>query len=291
AREWGEWWLVSGGAKEDASGRMIWCARERPAYRVRYGDGTEFCLDLRESSISAHWSAASTFEDTVAYLLGPILGLLLRLRGVLCLHGSVIARGSTAFAVVGPRGIGKSTIAAAFALRGERILSDDVAAIRAVDGDFRVSPGYARLRLWPESQPLLFDRPIELPRISSTWDKRYLDLGDGTLHFEGCAKTLSAIYLLDASIEGEAVSRVESVTGRDALLALVVNTYPDATMLESVVRVKELQALGALAAKVPLRRIKRGPGPRQLSVLCDVIREDFDAVVCGADRSGQIRSA
>ena len=56
----------------------------------RYADGTEFVLDAAATSIRAWWADASTIEDTTTYLLGPVLGFALRLRGVLAFHASAV---------------------------------------------------------------------------------------------------------------------------------------------------------------------------------------------------------
>ena len=83
--------------------------------RVSYFDGTEFWLDREISTLWAHWSDKSSLENTLSYLVGPVLGLLLRLRGVVCLHGSAVAIGDRGIIFVGAEGAGKSTTAAAFA--------------------------------------------------------------------------------------------------------------------------------------------------------------------------------
>ncbi len=49
-------------------------------FRFQYTDGTEFVIDRRGGRIWATWSAAGTVEDMATYLLGPVLGFVLRLR-------------------------------------------------------------------------------------------------------------------------------------------------------------------------------------------------------------------
>ena len=74
-----------------------------------------------ERRVWAVWPAASSLEDVATYLLGPVLGLLLRLRGVPCLHASAVAFGDSAVAFAGSEGAGKSTTAAALASRGHAV--------------------------------------------------------------------------------------------------------------------------------------------------------------------------
>jgi hypothetical protein len=96
-------------------------------YNLVYGDGTKFVIDRAGSRVWATWGRESTFEDTLTYLLGPVLGFVLRLRGVTCLHASAIAIDGVAIALTGPGGAGKSTAAAKFAAMGYPVLSDDIA--------------------------------------------------------------------------------------------------------------------------------------------------------------------
>ncbi|GGE30392.1 hypothetical protein GCM10011391_06260 [Pullulanibacillus camelliae] len=86
------------------------------------------------------------------YILGTCMGILLLQRKILPLHGSVIAINDKAYAFVGDRGAGKSTLAAAFLQRGYRLLTDDVIAVVMEKGDFPyVVPSYPQQKLWQES--------------------------------------------------------------------------------------------------------------------------------------------
>src|SRR5262245_23811522 len=56
----------------------------------RYADQTEFLIDQSATNIWAAWPDKLTLEDTVTYLLGPIMGFVLLLRGCVSLHASAI---------------------------------------------------------------------------------------------------------------------------------------------------------------------------------------------------------
>src|SRR4029077_52896 len=86
----------------------------------------EFAIDAGGKRIEVRWADSTTLENARSYLLGPVLGFLLRLRGVTCLHASAVAVDDFAVAIAGPPGSGKCTTAAAFARRGHAVLSDDV---------------------------------------------------------------------------------------------------------------------------------------------------------------------
>src|SRR5579871_4222322 len=58
-------------------------------FHLEYADGTEFWVS-RGDTVWCHAPVTATVEDVSVYLRGPVLGLLLRARGVLCLHASAI---------------------------------------------------------------------------------------------------------------------------------------------------------------------------------------------------------
>src|ERR1041384_1080651 len=89
-------------------------------YRFCYADRTEFVVDRDGTEVWAEWCAPLTLEDTATYLLGPVMGFVMLLRGVVCLHASAVVIGNQAIAFVGAGGSGKSTTAAAFGERGYR---------------------------------------------------------------------------------------------------------------------------------------------------------------------------
>ena len=121
---------------------QIWQIANGTLLRMEYFDGVQFWLDREGKTIWALWPNTLTIEDAATYLLGPVLGLLLRLRGVTCLHASAVTFDDSAVAFAGCEGAGKSTTAAALARRGHSVISDDIVAITERDGAFFVFPAY-----------------------------------------------------------------------------------------------------------------------------------------------------
>ena len=70
----------------------------------------------------------ATLGDVSALLTGPVLGCILRVRGLTLLHSSVVSFEGHALAMIGDVKAGKSTTAMALLRRGAAILADDVAA-------------------------------------------------------------------------------------------------------------------------------------------------------------------
>ena len=246
---------------------------EQGLFHLVYFDGMQFWMDGQGTKLWASWPSHSSVEEAATYLLGPVLGLLLRFRGVTCLHASAVAIGKSAIAFVGAEGAGKSTTAAAFARAGYAAVSDDVVALVERGGNFLVSPTYPHLSLWPESVELLYGSKDALPPFVSNWEKRRLSSENGGARFEDGALPLRALYLLD-EIRGESGPHVEAVTGQIGFLALVANSYAT-NMLDSEMRATEFVTLSHLVAKVPLRRLFTSKGQLPPADLCQVVLQDL----------------
>jgi hypothetical protein len=265
----------------------IWKVAGGSHLHLSYSDGMEFWVDREGKNIWGIWPVESSIEDASTYLLGPVLGLLLRLRGVTCLHASAIAIGGRAVVFVGSAGAGKSTTAAALARRGLAVLSDDIVALSEIDGAFRVMPAYPYLSLWPESVNMLYGSPEALPRFIGNWEKRYLADGSGGVIFAVSALPLGVVYLLGERA-GDPAPRVEAVLAQQSLISLVANTYATNT-LDSTMRAMEFEVLGRLVSTVPIRKVCAHEEPARIDDLCSLIYADFAALTSEAPTTTEKR--
>jgi len=254
----------------------IWKTRDNIFLHLVYHDGIEFWLERKGIAVWAVWPEASTLDDAISYLLGPVLGLLLRLRGVTCLHASAVALENCSVVFVGAEGAGKSTTAAAFARQGHGVISDDVVALVENSEGFQVIPAYPHLSLWPESVEMLYGSSDALPRFSPAWEKRRLALGDQGTRFENRPLPLGAIYVL-GDRRSDPAPFVETIRPQAALLSLVADTYAN-KILDRDMRAREFAVLGRLVTTVPICRIYPHEDATRLGELCKVIREDLDSL-------------
>ena len=243
------------------------------SYGFFYSDGARFTIDRMGRNISASWPENYTLEDACTYLVGPVIAFALQLRGVTCLHASAIALEDRAIALFGLAGAGKSTTAAAFALRGYSILSDDIAVLADLGDRFLVQPGYPRINLWPDSVRSLFGTEDVLPRITPTWGKRYLPLDHEGNRFQSNPLPLGAIYILDERQAGLTEPVIEEMVGGETLITLAANTYVN-YLLDSDMRAREFDALSRLLAGVPVRRVRPTADPSKVFALCESIAAD-----------------
>lgn len=82
------------------------------------------------------------------FLLSEVIGILLYQRGFFLLHGSAVQTGDEAAVFLGIPGAGKSTTAAAFGKAGHTVLTDDLVAIRLIDGKPFVVPAFGQYKIW-----------------------------------------------------------------------------------------------------------------------------------------------
>ena len=254
----------------------MWKTADGAFLHLVYYDGIEFWLERKGKAVWVIWPEMSTLEDATTYLLGPILGLLLRLRGVTCLHASAVALENCSVVFVGAEGAGKSTTAAAFARQGYGVISDDVVALVENLGGFQVIPAYPHLSLWPESVEILYGSSDALPRFSPGWDKRRLVLGKEGTRFEIRPLPLGAIYLLGER-HSDPAPYVEDVQPQSALVSLLADTFAN-KILDRDLRAREFEVLGRLVTTVPIRRVYPHLDATRLGQLCSVIRENFESL-------------
>lgn len=240
-------------------------------YRFDYADDTKFLIDHSGCEVWAEWSPPLTLEDTATYLLGPVLGFVMLLRGIVCLHASAIAIGDEAIALVGPAGSGKSTTAAAFAERGYSVLAEDVVTLDDRGDRFLVRPGYPCIRLWPPAVKALYGSENHLPRLTPNWDKCYLDL---TERFQTTPLRLAAIYQLGERHHDACAPFVSALDRAEGLMALVANTYAT-KLMDKQMRAREFELLTRVVGKVSVRRVTPHADPARLRDLCDAILNDF----------------
>lgn len=247
-------------------------------FYFRYDAGVEFICDKQATTVWGKWDASLNLNDIVGYLLGPIMGFCLRLREVTCLHASGVVVEDKALALVGASGVGKSTLAAAFAAEGHSILTDDVMPLVFKDDILHAVAGYPHIRLYPNSYKNLEGIPNELPELMSNWDKCYLDLTTTSYQFQHGSVPLKVIYILDWSTDDTSEDiYINSVTPSAAVSLLAANTYRN-ELLSSEMKSNEFIFLGRLASLIPLKMIQPVDDIASIPRLLEAILSDNQTV-------------
>lgn len=242
-------------------------------YRLQYADGTVFVIEAGGRALWAGSAPGATIDDTATYLLGPVMGFVLRLRGTPCLHASAVAVDGRAIVLAAHSGGGKSSTAAAFARLGFPVLTDDVAALADDGGTIRVQPAYPRVRLWPDAVEAMFGAAEALPRLTPTWSKRFLALDGADAPFQGESLPLGTIYLFEDRRAGLAAPVFEPLAPRTALLWLVGHSYVT-YLLDRDMRAREFGLLARVARDAALVRVTPPDDIGRIEALCEAIAED-----------------
>jgi hypothetical protein len=235
-----------------------------------YSDGARFAVRLDGHEIWVDGPEGYALEDLAAYLVGPVMGFVLRLFGTLPLHACGVAVKGKAIALVGPQGAGKSTTAAAFAKLGFGILSEDVVALVEEGDRFMVQPGYPRVNLWPESAETIFGDAHGLPAVTPTWGKHFLPLDDAGHRFQNEPLKLGAIFILQDRIPGTQEPRVERISSAVAITSVVANTYVN-YLLNPALRRTEFVQLGRLLQQTPVYQVWPSDDPSRVYELCESV--------------------
>jgi len=238
-----------------------------------YADGVQFLIQAAGGRVVGRMPPTATIADMATYLTGPVLGFLLRIRGVVSLHASVIEVADSAVAFVGDAGAGKSTTAAMFVQLGYKVITEDVAALSSEGGRLMVRPGCAKIALCPDAVSLLYGSSEALPHVSPGWDKRRLDL-TARGAFSDRPLPLSAVYLLEPRRAAPAAPCVSSISLRQAMVHLLGNIYGN-QLLHEELRTSELDTIHHLAAAVPIKTATAEQDGTSLGKFCSLILDDL----------------
>ena len=233
----------------------------------------QFLIAPQARSVGVYWPSSLAFSDIQSYFVGPVFACLLRRRGVLCLHASIVAYDGLALALIGDKGAGKSTTAAALVRDGWRSVADDVAALSFESGRILVNPGYPRMRLDPIAARTFFGEQGTMSKVYSHVDKHYLELDNrpGSKDFSTAPLPLAGVFFLGPrSLNGQC--RSEPVSQGQGLIRLAKNTIGNYVVVDPAAQARELGEMSELARRVPLRSLSLPDGIEALTSVSSFLR-------------------
>lgn len=230
-------------------------------------DGSIYIFSASGDRIWATWQPQLSLEYVTVVLLGPIMGYLIYLRGMLCMHASAVRVGARAVGLMGVSGAGKSTTSAALAGAGYPLISEDHLALTREGETWVAQPGYPVVRLWQDSAKML--QHNNLPVLADGIDKRYLNLS-GTPMLSLQAAPLAKLFLLLPRQPAHDAPRARVLGAQERLMAVMRNSYAT-VVLNKTQRGDEFARLAQLAADVPIVAITPHSDPARLPDLCELI--------------------
>lgn len=262
----GDWLqLLTCGRPDDVSAE----AGTGNAYYFRHGaDDTWFWSDaLATVHISPDGRNVDVYpepqtDDRLLGLLlaGPMTAVVLSQLGQPLLHASAVVLPFGAVAFLGPRGQGKSTMAAGFLRHGASLLTDDMLRLQ-VEGDRVQSvPGPAIMKLW--SSTVVHTLGLEasaLPNINGASEKKLLWI-DARFDMVQRPVPLRALYVLErykpTDDQDQVISR--DLYGPQAFAAIVAQVYRP--ILSTSVVAKFLPTFARLIKQAPVRVLRYPSG-------------------------------
>ena len=230
------------------------------------GIGTFLVRDGQEIVVDASPGVDESLLRTI--LLGPIMAVLLRQRGLAVLHASAIAINDGAIAFLGASGWGKSTLAEAFYARGYGVVTDDVMAIRLDGAQPRVAPGSPSVKLFPDAAEFLGCDARDARRVHSQTEKRAHGVA---LRFPQGPLPLRRIYVLAIGERNE----ITPIEPREVFVELARNSRAVVLLTDSTSRSTHLHQCAQLAAQVPVLRLSRRPALSALPDLVGLVEADL----------------
>lgn len=188
------------------------------------------------------------------FMTASVLGVCLNLQNRVAIHGNGVVLEGQAIAFGGISGRGKSTLTAYCLTQGAGLVTDDVLT---VDGSGYALPGYARIKLLPETA-----RRFSLAVETDNYKTHYCPEHLGGYSIQE-SLPLRTIYLLEQSEDGK-IER-KNVPNGEALFELIAHSYYARYFIGQ--NPVLLDAYTDLIKQVPVRRLCY---PRDFAVLPEV---------------------
>lgn len=232
-------------------------------------------LDGRRVDIYSDLDANS--EPRIAHILTGTASHLIAYHrlGIPCLHGSAVVMGDGAVGFIGPKGQGKSTMAAGFLNRGATLLTDDVLPLQHRGTRIYGLPGLPLMKLWDESVEHALKLEAALPTIIPNFDKKAIDLHQ-RYDIASDAVPLNALYVLQR-YDPVALNRhdvtIQPLKPHEGLMMILSQT-PLRKYLPAGEFAQFLPLLSQLVRQAPMRVLRYPNGYEYQQAVHDRILQD-----------------
>jgi hypothetical protein len=235
----GELWLLLGRIGE--------------AYLLRFPDFADFRVYLNQQWISCTPCPDLPSSTLRHLLLDQVFPLAFSAQRQIVMHASAVVTPKGALVFSAASGAGKSTLAAYLSSAGYSMLTDDCLLIETHSDCLTGTALYSGVRLLPDSLNFLWRANSETQRVSHYSEKVRLTRSQEMARFHPCASCpIIRIYLLSPASDTTGHLSITSVSGRDALIALMQSSFVMDALNPTVLR-NQFDCLRA-AAKQPLFR-------------------------------------
>lgn len=192
-------------------------------YLLRFMDIADFEIsaDGRDVLLAP---APGADKGTIDHLyLNHVVPHALSQTGALVFHASAVVLEGRAVAFVGEAGMGKSTLAAAFASRGYAFLCDDGLHVTSHRGGYSAHPSHPSLRLWQDSENELGLQHAQRANPVSFTPKSRLVANASLVHAAQPSPLVACFCLRDD--EGTPEARIDPLAPAQAFKQLFAQSF------------------------------------------------------------------
>ena len=254
----------------------IWASERRPMHGnsrlalFRQLDGFGLSVECEGSGLFRFTSGGIEIEwspwgaGAAHYFFAYALPLWLESKGRQVLHASAVSFGGRGVALLGPSGIGKSTLCAGLVTTGYDFVADDGLVLREDgDGDWRCLHGPPFLRLWPSAlEDRLGVEARDLPRVHESLEKRLMECAREDVCTHPGGLKLAAVYSLVRQTESQAQVSISPCTARDSLIHLIEHSLAGAPVAALGWSARRLEQFSRLAMQTPVKYLRYPDGNR-----------------------------
>jgi hypothetical protein len=216
-----------------------WDNAQFVSYAIYFGlelriSGQRYCFSLRDTAsqtevvqwvidgnlLYCHVTQPLSYSAYLeSLLLEIILPKYLQLNGRSLFHAAVVEIEGRATLLSAPTGTGKSTLSLRLSQLGARFMSDDLAVMREVDGQFMIEAAYPKSRLREDSV-------TALGVAGKATTHKYVIEGHDWAEFRTTSAPLGSIYILNRS-GPESDFQIDRLSGHRGLIRLIFAMQDD----------------------------------------------------------------
>jgi hypothetical protein len=256
---WSHRWLLPNGE------RWLSIARTAGGWVLRFGALADFIVPPGARSIHCEATPETSAATVRHLLLDQVLPAIVSGEHCFGVHASAVAIDGAAVGFLGRAGRGKSTLAAAFGLKGSPVVTDDCLLISLSPSGIVAMPTYPSLRLSRDTARRLGAPAKRTTRVAQYTSKVRVGAITG-VRFRQRPLPLARLYLLER--ERRSAPRIVPLTRRQSYMELMKFRFR-LDPRDPVALRGECDQLVRIARAVPLARLHV---PSDLSALPDVRR-------------------
>jgi hypothetical protein len=255
-------WELKSGAK------WLQVTKTASDYYLSFPGYVDVLVSRDAKRVLFHRGPGITWPTIEHLLVDHVIPLVLSLSGESVLHCSAVASRVGALVFTGKTGQGKSTLAAALALRGCPLLSDDSLLLRPAGREIMAVPSYPSLRLWPEDTRHFEQLGAEISDVAQYTSKKRLRVDASHGSFAEKPVKTTALYILANAVavpdgplpqscpdaDGDTPIAVRKLSAREVFMELVQNSI-QMDRVERVSLKSQSEKLAVLANAIPAFRL------------------------------------